>query len=353
MPVLAPALRDEFDLTLAQVGLLLAAQWVGTLATLLLWGFAADRSGERLVLLTGLGSCGVLVCAAAYAPGFAWLLVLLTLAGAAGASVNSASGRAVMHWFAPEERGLALGVRQTAIPIGGLVAAVVLPSVGLEAAFLFLGGWCVLGAVVGAAVIREGGGDGAEVEAAEWTLRDGRLWRLCAGSGLYLVAQVALIGFVVLFLHDVRGFSSGEAAAVLAGMQVLAGALRIAVGRWSDRLRTRVVPLRRVGAATALLLALVALLLSAPPVVLVPAFVLAGGLSMAWNGLSFTAAAELAGRARSGAAIGFQQSALSAVGAAAPVAFAAAVAATSWRTAFLLAAACPLAGTAVLRGLRV
>ena len=37
---------------------------------------------------------------------------------------------------------------------------------------------------------------------------------------------------------------------------------------------------------------------------------------MSWNGLSFTAAAELAGGTRSGAAIGFQQSVLAGVGAA-------------------------------------
>ena len=70
---------------------------------------------------------------------------------------------------------------------------------------------------------------------------------------------------------------------------------------------------------------------------------------MSWNGLSFTAAAELAGGMRSGAAIGFQQSVLSGVGAAAPVLFAALVAATSWRAGFALAALCPLAAAVVMR----
>ena len=60
------------------------------------------------------------------------LFALLVLAGAVGASVNSASGRAVMHWFAPSERGLALGIRQTAIPLGGLIVALVLPAAGGE-----------------------------------------------------------------------------------------------------------------------------------------------------------------------------------------------------------------------------
>jgi MFS family permease len=87
--------------------------------------------------------------------------------------------------------------------------------------------------------------------------------------------------------------------------------------------------------------------------VLVAALLLAGGLAMAWNGLSFTAAAELAGRARSGAALGMQQSALAATGAAVPPVFAAMVGATSWRAAFGLAAVFPLVGVFLLRRLSV
>ena len=103
-------------------------------------------------------------------------------------------------------------------------------------------------------------------------------------------------------------------------------------------------PLRRVGLAIASTLAVAAALTGAPLVLLLPALVAAGALSMAWNGLSFTAAAELAGRARSGAAIGFQQTVLSVVGAAVPVAFAATVSGISWGAAFGLAALFPLAG---------
>ncbi|HET6643289.1 MAG TPA: hypothetical protein VFG93_08440, partial [Gaiellaceae bacterium] len=78
--------------------------------------------------------------------------------------------------------------------------------------------------------------------------------------------------------------------------------------------------------------------------VVVAVIVVAGTISMAWNGLSLTAAAELAGRARSGAAIGFQQTTLALIGVGVPVAFAAVVEAASWRTAFALAAIGPLLG---------
>ena len=86
-------------------------------------------------------------------------MLLLVAAGALGASVNAASGRAVMHWFAPSERGLALGIRQANVPLGGLVAALALPpladSAGLGWAFAALAGTCLAAALAGAVLLRE------------------------------------------------------------------------------------------------------------------------------------------------------------------------------------------------------
>jgi sugar phosphate permease len=352
LAVLAPALREEYGLSLTEIGVVLAAEWVGLSFALLPWGFAVDRFGERWTLAGGLTLCAVCVAGAAYAPSFEWLVVLLGLAGIAGGSVQSGSGRAVMRWFSARERGLALGVRQTAVPLGGAVAALVLPLLETpRAGLLFVAGFVLVGALAGALVLRPGTEEHIEASDVEITLRDRRLWIACWGSGLYLVAQVAMMGFVVLFLHDEHGYSTAEAAAVFAVGQGLAAALRIGVGRWSDVLGSRVRPLRLIGVAVAVTLGVVAFLSDSSGWLLAPALALATGMSMAWNGLSYTIAAELGGR-RSGAAIGFQQTVLSAIGVGAPVLFAAVVSATSWGIAFGLAALFPLAGAWLLRSLQ-
>ena len=347
--MIVPQLREEYGLSLGEIGVVLGAGWIGTTLTLLPWGLAADRLGERVVLTVGLLLSAVCLVGAAYAPSFEALLVFLGLAGAAGGAVNTASGRAVMHWFGPEERGLALGVRQTAVPLGGLVAALALPPIadggGTEAAFLFLAVLAAVGAVVGAVVLRgREADDGIEAESIARTIVDRRLWRLSFASGLYLYAQIAVLGFGVLFLVDEHGFSERDAALVFAAGQVVAMACRIGAGRWSDLLGARVVPLRYIGVAVTGAMLVIALLAGGPVEILVPALILACGLTMAWNGLSFTAAAELAGPVRSGAALGVQQTVLAVSGVAAPIAFAACVSGASWPAAFLVAALFPLIG---------
>jgi sugar phosphate permease len=355
IPVLAPALQNEYDLDLTQVGLAIAAANGGSIFTLLAWGLLADRVGERSVLGAGLAGCAGGLLVAAFAPSFAMLVLALALAGAAGASVNAASGRAVMSWFGRDQRGFALGIRQTALPIGGLLAAIVLPPVaaagGVRAGLTVLAAGCLAAAIAGASGLREAPHGEEELKDIGHPMRDPRMWRLSIGSGFVLAAQISILSFLILFLHQERGLSTAAAAGVFAVIQALGAVLRIVSGRWSDRVHARIAPLRRLALALAATLAAAAVLLSAPLAILIPVFVAAGALSLSWNGLSFTAAAELAGRARAGAALGFQQTALAITSAAAPPAFAVVVESGSWSLAYGLAAAMPIVGIAVMRQL--
>ena len=350
LPAIAPALRQHYGLTLTQVGVVLAALNFGAVGTLLLWGIVADRIGERAVIALGQTGAAAGMVWAGHASSFGSLVAALSVTGAVGTGVNAASGRAVMAWFGEEERGFALGIRQMAVPLGGAVAAIALPllneHISLRAAFYGLASGCFVAATIGALLLRTEPADEHSLLARP--LRDPRVWRICFASVFYVTTQLSLLGFFVLFLHDHRGVSTGVAAGGLAATQVLGGVARIVVGRLSDRLGLRIVLLRWIALCLALALGVAVLLLETSTWIVTPALVLAGTLALSWNGLSFTAAAEAAGRARSGAAIGLQQTFLSAGSIVAPIGFAAVVYQGSWRLAFGLAALSPLAGYALL-----
>lgn len=355
LPGLAPQLREEYGLGLTGLGVLLASVTVGLVSTLLLWGMLADRFGERRVMTAGLLiAVGALVATTqttTVGPLMGWLV----LAGAAGASVNAASGRAVLGWFGPAERGFAMGVRQTALPLGAGLAAAGLPPVaiagGLDAAFLVLAGGCLLGAAVVVLLVREAPAQPVRVAGGLTPVRDPRIRRIGIASLLLVVPQFAVVAFLVVYLVDEHDVRPASAALLLAAVQLGGGVGRIVAGRWSDRLGLRVVPLRRVAGAITSLFVLVAGLEAVGAAATVPLLLLTGVVAISWNGLAFTAVGELAGPGRAGAALGLQNTGV-ALGAAltAPL-LGAVVDRTAWAVGFAAAAVCGLAAVLLLRDL--
>ena len=261
-----------------------------------------------------------------------------------GASATGASGRAVMGWFARSERGFALGIRQMALPLGGALASLTLPSLidarGLQAAFIALAGLSFTAAVAALALMRDPPPMPARRPAPVTTppTRDARLWRLGAGGALLVCAQASMLGFIVLFLHDARDVSAPTAAAALGALQIVGALVRIVAGRRSDREGLRIAPMRRIAARNTALLVAVGALATGPGALLYPLLAFAAISTMSWNGLAFTAAAEISGRARAGTAMSLQNTLISVGGVAAPSAFGVLVEATSWTAAYALLA---------------
>ena len=354
LPALGPTIRAAYGLSLGQVGLAFAAVSVGVMVTLVPWGILTDRVGERPVLAGGLAGSAAALTACAFAPSYASLLAGFVLAGMLGASATGASGRAVMGWFARTERGFALGIRQMALPLGGALASLLLPHVagvgGLRAALLVLAGISLTAALAAAAWMRDAPPPPPTLvlPTSPPPTRDPRIWRLGAGSALLVVAQSSLVGFVVLFLHDARGLSAATAAAGLAAIQLGGAATRIAAGRLSDREGLRIAPIRRIALAGGALLAATAVLVDAPGALLYPVLLAAGVTAMTWNGLAFTAAAEISGRKRAGTAMSVQNTLIAIGTALAPALFGVVVDASSWTVAYGLCALALIAAYAVL-----
>lgn len=357
LPGLAPQLRDEFALGLTGLGVLLTSVTFGLVATLALWGAAADRFGERLVMAVGLVLAAASLGAATTTEDVLALGACLVAAGAAGASVNAASGRAVLGWFGPGQRGFAMGLRQTALPLGAGLAAALLPPLagarGLDGAFLALAGCCLAGAVVVALLVREAPHQPARDPDGRSPVHDPRIRRMASVSMLLVVPQFAVVAFVVVYLVDEHDVAPATAALALAAVQLSGGAARIAAGWWSDRLRLRVVPLRRLAVVIASMFGAVAVLSSEPvtdrvPSAVVPLLLVAGVVAISWNGLAFTAVGEFAGPGRAGTALGLQNTAV-ALGAAvtAPV-LGAVVDRTTWAVGYGLACAAAVGAVLLL-----
>ena len=355
LPALGPAIQDAFGLTLVEVTTVFTAFALGVVLTLLAWGVLADRIGERLVIATGLGTGSLALAGIAATDGYTALVGGVAVAGMLGSSAVAASGRAVFGWFPRHERGLALGLRQTAVPAGAAAASFSLPPVaaaaGLDAALYGLAGAMFTAALVAFVWLRDPAVRESAAPPAPDAIRDPRIWRLSAASSLMIVGQIGVTSLLVLYLHDQQGWSPQAAALALGGLQVSAAVARIAAGRWSDLRDERIEPFRRFATAAALLLLAAAALAAAPAGIGVPVLLAGGVAAMSWNGLSFTAAAEISGRRQAGKAMGIQNTSMRLVAAAVPVGLGALAATWSWQAAFVVMGATPLAARALLQPL--
>jgi sugar phosphate permease len=276
----------------------------------------------------------------------------LVVAGAAGASVYAASGRLILGWFAARERGLAMGIRQSAQPLGVAVAAVALPSLatrGLAAAFAFLGGFCLVAAGTVVAVVRDPARAGQRTQAQRGSpYRTGVLWRIHAASALLVVPQFTVSTFALVFLVDTRGWRAPAAGALLAAAAAAGAGSRLGAGHWSDRLGSRMRPMRILALATTAVLLALALAAVAAPVLAVPILLAAAVLVVSTNGLAFTAVAEYAGPAWAGRALGIQNTGQNALAALTPPVVAVLIGAAGYPAAFAVAGALPLAAAALV-----
>lgn len=345
---LIPTLHEREGMSLAQAGLVAAAPTVGVMLTLVAWGWVTDRRGERFVMLIGLTATTVAGIASALTGGLALLVVTLFLAGAAAASTNAASGRVVVGWFPPERRGLAMGIRQMSQPVGVGVAAISIAVVadghGVHAALWVPTIACALAAVLAAAVVI----DPPRPERKQGTAvtnpyrEDSYLARIHGVSVLLVVPQFLVWSFALVWLVQDRDWSPAAAGTLVAVAQVVGALGRIAVGHLSDVVGGRMRPLRWVALAAAVTMALLGLTAALDLAIAVLLVVVATLVTVADNGLAFTAVAERAGPFWSGRALGAQNTAQFLAGSAVPPLAGLAITQWGYAAAFAIGALFPL-----------
>jgi sugar phosphate permease len=358
LPYLLPALRRGFHLSLGDASTLISCPLIGIVLALIAWGAAADRYGERLVITSGLVIAAGALTAAAFVRSVVPFGVALAFAGVGGASVNAASGRLVMGWFGPRERGLAMGARQTAQPLGTMLAAVLLPAVaaagvgtgaggttGIAAAMFTCAALCLATAVAVAFFTsdppRPKRADGAPRAANPY--RAPVLWRIHGASTLLVVPQFVVTGFALEYLVTQRGWAVLTAGRVIAVANFAGALTRVAAGLWSDRVASRLRPMRQLAIAIAVIVALTAAGAAMRDARGDVALLTAAALSVSTNGLAFTAVAELSGMSWAGRALGVQNTAQNIAAAVTPPVVAQLIGGAGYAAAFGVTALFPLA----------
>jgi MFS family permease len=316
---LIPLLHTERGLSLAQAGLLASAPTLGLVFTLIAWGALSDRIGERWVITCGLAITALAAFAAMFVDSYIALGALFLVGGMASGSPNAASGRVVIGWFPKERRGLAMGIRQMSQPLGVAIAAVSVPVLaatgGIAAALVVPAVLCGVSAVLCAFGIVDpprpargvAGEEGAHPQTVWQPYREtSLLWRIHGVSMLLVVPQFTVSTFGLVWLVSQLHFSS-LAAGLVIGLSQFAGAVgRIGVGVLSDRVGSRLRPLRWVSLSAAGVMLLMAAASALGSVAAAVILIVAAIVTVADNGLAYTSVAEIAGPFWSGRALGAQ-----------------------------------------------
>jgi MFS family permease len=305
---LTPFLLDALSLSRVQVGLCLPAVYLGGVLMALPAGWLTDRLGVRLALGLGQLLVGAMMALAASSTSLATLLTLLVFGGFGFSVLNPATGKAVVEWFPPRERGMAMGIKQTGLTLGGLVAALALPPIALawswRVALALAGALSLVSAVLVSILYNPHpvAASGPPIDRPRIAELGTFLRRppilVVFGCGLALsIAQSSLLAYLVLYIKETFAVSAVTSAQFLALAQVGGTLSRVAWGVTSDRSfggrrRPGVVASAAIGGVAYALLALGALL---PLPLMVPLALVAGAGAFGWVGLYFALVAEIGG----------------------------------------------------------
>lgn len=119
-----PSIREDFDVTDAELSWMIGAYNIVVGALLMVSGRLADSLGRRRVYLPGVAIFGLGSMLCALAPGAGWLIAARVVQGVGG-SVTLAAGFAVMlPEFPPTRRGTAIGFAGATGALGAVVGPV-------------------------------------------------------------------------------------------------------------------------------------------------------------------------------------------------------------------------------------
>jgi MFS family permease len=257
----------------------------------------------------------------------------MAMFGVGYAVQTPAGGRAILSWF-DRDRGFAMGIRQTGVPIGGMVGALTLPFIalhvgGYRAALAMSAVLVIAPGVLTYVLYRESSAEHPapsrkrDIARSMVALaRDPRLIAVTIPCMVLVNVQLSLNGFLTITAIQTLGVTPAAAALTFAAAFAAATIARLFWGWFSDRImRDRVALLGMLCLVASLAAFAVALLRPASVALLVPVAILLGFSGAGWNGVMAAALAEIGGANRAGSALGLTLTAVFATSAVGPLVF--------------------------------
>lgn len=323
---LAPLLQPELGLSNAEVGFFSSAAFAGAWGVLLVAGSLTDRVGVRRMMTLGQMTTGAFMLSLSAVASFLQTVVVMFLAGLGRGVTAPGITKAIMDWFPPGGRATAMGLKQTGVPVAGIVTALTLPALALAL------GWRSALALVGMLIIAGGIATGVlyrdpqpSEPAARRVLgmrasvgqvaRQRSLWVLSSVAVLLVSVQLAITTYLALYFKEVvlvplvpeeptRIVAAGGYLALCQAGGVFG---RVFWGVVSDRVfhGRRLVVLAMTGGLSAMISLAVGRVDSGYPLWLLTGIVFVyGATAIGWNGLYQALIVETAGRRYAGTGVG-------------------------------------------------
>ncbi|MCL4442134.1 MAG: MFS transporter [Firmicutes bacterium] len=313
---LAPFFRNEFSLNNAQVGFLSTIINLGNMITLILAGKATDRFGERLVLTIGAMVTGLLIMVLPLVGSYKAALFFLLLTGFWSGAVVPSGTKAVISWFSERTRGLAMGIRQIGIPLGGTIAALILPTlaiaIGWRKAIILPALLAILGGVACYIWYK----DAPEKEKAltqrekppipfQKIISNRDILLISLVSIILIAGQYSMVTYLQIYLQETFGLPLIIGSKFLVIAQIGGVSARVITGMISDMLfGKRKTVLQYLTALAACSSAFLSFLSVKSSLFIIGLVVILSGMSLAgWNGLYNTYLAESVDKESAGTAV--------------------------------------------------
>ena len=301
----APLISMALNLSAVGVGAIASFAYLGALTTSRIAGRLTDRHGPAPVIAAGLLTMAAGNVVTGLARHAAILYVGILIAGFGYGSINPAT-TVLSNPSSARRRGLVMSIKQSGVPLGGIVAGAVLPAVGLafgwRLGFGVATALCLLLAVF---VLLRGRYEIQRPDLMTPPHRANRQLRLPWGYlyGLLIAGvQVSVFAFTAVYLVDVRGFSSSAAGLGVSTLLIGGVIGRLFWGWLSDLFaHHRLLVLQLIGLLGALFLAC---LVASPAWLVAPVLIAVGICSVGWNGVYIAVIAEAAETHRVGTSTG-------------------------------------------------